>query len=474
MKRLLVSILSVAIAFPLAADAKGPFEGTWVGELHLDAVILRLVFTISSSADGPSATMDSPDQGAAGIPVSRVTVVGSSIVMEVKTIGGSYAGTLSADGASIDGIWSQSSQQFPVLLRKNDGPFTLNRPQEPRPPFPYTSTEVTFPDQKAGVVLAGTLTVPPGPGPFPTVVLVAGSGPLDRDEQLMGHKPFLVIADYLSRNGIEVLRYDERGVGKSKGSFAAATTLDFADDAEAAVAFLSSRSEVDASRLGICGHSQGAIVAPLVAARNKSVHFIVVLAGPGVRGDELLLQQNAALARASGADEKRVAALVRLNRAIYDAVIQEGDLAERQAKVTKIFLDSIDSDPTLSEAAKSEARKGLDKVLAEVSTPWLRNLLTLDPGAALATLRIPVLALTGSKDLQVLADPNLAAIKAALDKAGNTSYRVVKLDGLNHLFQHAKTGLPSEYGTITETFAPEALAAIKDFILDNGVTPCSE
>ena len=243
-------------------------------------MVLRLVFNVSLSGDALGATMDSPDQGARGIAVSRVELSGSNVLFEVKAAGGSYTGVLTADASLIDGTWKQSGQGFPVQLKRQEGAFVLDRPQEPKPPFPYVSIEVTFPNAKANVQLPGTLTVPPGPGPFPGVVLVTGSGPQDRNEELLGHKPFLVIADFLTRSGIAVLRYDDRGVGRSTGTFAKGTTLDFADDAEAAFTFLAARPEVARRRMGILGHSEGGLIGPMVASRNAAVGFLVLLARP--------------------------------------------------------------------------------------------------------------------------------------------------------------------------------------------------
>ena len=461
------AVLALAAGLPAGAQqpVQSPLVGTWVGDLKAGALVLRLVFNVSVTNGVLGATMDSPDQGARGIPVSRVGLTGSDVVFEVKAAGGSYTGTLAADGSTIEGAWKQSGQSFPVTLSRQEGAFVLDRPQEPKPPFPYTSVDVTFQNAKAGVTLAGTLTIPPGPGPFPAVVLVTGSGPQDRNETLLGHKPFLVIADFLSRSGIAVLRYDDRGVGLSKGTFAGATTLDFADDAEAAFTFLAARPEVDRRRIGIAGHSEGGLIAPLVASRNPAVTFIVLLAGPGLPGDQLLLLQSEAIARASGEDEKSIAAGSALNAALYAIARRESDPAAITAQGRKVLEDALAAQTSLSEPDKAEARKGIDKALADLTAPWFRTFLALDPAASLRTIRIPVLALDGTKDLQVPADADLAAIDAALKAAGNTAYRIMKMQGLNHLFQHAGTGLPDEYGKITETFAPEALTAVRDFIL---------
>jgi uncharacterized protein len=461
-----LALASLAVG-PLGAQAASsdPWSGTWLGTLSVGAVSLRLVFNITMKDGSYTATMDSPDQGAKGVPVSGVTAAAGTITLEVKVAAGVYAGALSPDGLSIDGTWKQGAAAFPVLLQKQAGAFALERPQEPKPPFPYTSTDVTFTDVKAGVTLAGTLTVPQGKGQFPAVVLVTGSGPQNRDEALMGHRPFAVIADFLSRNGIAVLRYDDRGVGASKGSFATATTLDLADDAEAAFTYLASRPEVDAKRVGIAGHSEGGEIAPIVAARNPSVAFIILLAGPGLRGDALLLAQAEALARASGADDATIAWSHTLNVQLYGIAAGPGDAASVLDAATKAYAAGIDAAPGLTEQQKADAKKGASQAVASLASPWFRTFLALDPAAYLAKVRVPVLAMNGTKDLQVPADPDLAAISAALKAGGNSRVTLLKLDGLNHLFQHADTGLPAEYGQITETFAPEALAAMREFVV---------
>jgi fermentation-respiration switch protein FrsA (DUF1100 family) len=462
---LCAALASAALPVGAQESSPEPLAGTWVGNLKVGAVVLRLVFNVAVTPGGLTATMDSPDQGAKGIAVSRTQRDGTQVLFEVAVAAGSYAGTLAADGGSIDGTWKQGGQGFPVILLKQAGPFVLQRPQEPHAPFPYTSTDVTITNARAGVQLAGTLTVPPGAGPFPAVVLVTGSGPQNRDEELLGHKPFLVIADYLSRNGIAVLRYDDRGVGKSTGVFSQATTMDFADDAEAAFTFLAARPEVDGKRTGIAGHSEGGLIAPIVASRNPGVGFVVLLAGPGIRGDKLLLLQSAAIARTSGQTEAQVRSTVDLNAALYAIAMKDTAASVVLSEGRKAMEQAIDANTSFPQADKDKARASIDQTLAPLASPWFRTFLRIDPAAYLGKLRIPVLALDGTKDLQVPADEDLAGIDAALKTAGNTSYRLLRMEGLNHLFQHAVSGLPEEYGTITETFAPEALAAIRDFIV---------
>lgn len=454
--------------------------GVWQGSLKVGPVSLRIVFNVETRDGVLRATMDSPDQGAKGIPVSKVSFADSRAIFELKAISGAYEGTLSADGARLDGTWKQAGSQFPLILEKmkdNAGeksaessssqllpPATSARPQEPVGPFPYKAIEVSFTNPAAGIDLSGTLTLPEGRGPFPAVVLVTGSGPQNRDEEILGHKPFFVIADYLARRGIAALRYDDRGIGASKGNFATATTLDFTGDAEAAAACLAARPEIDAGHIGIAGHSEGAIVAAIAASRDPAVSFIVMLAGPGVRGDQLLLLQTAALVRASGGDENSIEHASRINASLYAIAMRPGDSAALREEIISTLMTLRGADAASSDTKKAGQEEQSGLVADQLLSPWFRAFLSLDPAAYLAKVPIPVLAMNGSKDLQVPADDNLPAIGRALESAGNRRYTLLKLDGLNHLFQHTGTGLPEEYGTITETFAPEALSAMGDWI----------
>ena len=444
--------------------------GQWQGSLKAGSVSLRIVFNVETRDGALRATMDSPDQGAKGIPVSKVSFDGSRAVFELKSLSGSYEGVLSEDGSRLEGAWKQAGSGFPLALEKipgsagNPAPNSpaadappspevsagggSARPQEPEPPYPYRAIDLSFANEAAGILLSGTLSLPEGKGPFPALVLMTGSGAQNRDEEILGHKPFLVIADYLARRGIASLRYDDRGVGASQGKFASATTLDFAGDAEAALACLSSRPDIDAARIGLVGHSEGSIVAAVVASRDPSLSFIVLLAGPGVRGDELLLMQNAALARASGSDESYIEKANQINAALYAIAERTGDPVVLREEIISILKPG------------PQAELVADQLLS----PWFRTFLSLDPAVYLAKVKIPVLAMNGSKDLQVPAGDNLSAIGHALESAGNRRFRLLELEGLNHLFQHAGTGLPEEYGKIAETFAPEALSAMGDWI----------
>ncbi|MCE1195843.1 alpha/beta hydrolase [bacterium] len=333
---------------------------------------------------------------------------------------------------------------FPALAQER--PLASTAPAES-----VRAIDVVVRNAAAGIDLAGTLLLPAGVGPFPAV-----SGAQNRDEELLGHKPFKAIAEYLAGRGVASLRCDDRGVGASGGNFAAATTFDFASDARAAVAFLAGRPEIDARRVGLVGHSEGGLIAAIVGAEDPALSFIAMLAGPGLRGDRLLLAQNAALAAASGMGAEAIAAANALNARLYAIAVKAEEPSAVRAEIVAAMTEAMGG-----AIPAAVAERAADQLL----NPWTRAFLAIDPADYLSKVRIPALALNGTKDLQVPAEANLAAIGRALDAAGNKAYSLVSLEGLNHLFQRAKTGLPQEYAAIAEDFAPEALAALGDWIL---------
>jgi pimeloyl-ACP methyl ester carboxylesterase len=363
--------------------------------------------------------------------------------------GGAFDGELSADGGSLKGSWSGLPTSFTRLAPGQAAP-ALNRPQTPVKPYPYREEAIAYPGGAAGVRLGATLTLPQGKGPFPAVVLIAGSGPANRDEQALGHSLFLVLADHLTRQGIAVLRYDKRGLFQSTGDAATATSADFAADAEAGVAYLKSRSEIDRRRIGLIGHSEGGIIAPMVANRDPGVAFLVLMAGQGVRGDEVIMGQTRAIAVASGAPPAALDAGQTLERRYLDALMTAKDQATADTAIRAVLKGAMPD-----AAVEAAARIG--------ASPWYRSYAAYDPAPALKALRIPVLALIGSKDTQVTPAQNLPALRAAL--SGDPRAEVVEMPGLNHMFQEAKTGSPSEYVQIEQTMSPAAMDRISRWIL---------
>lgn len=452
----LIFLLPLAISIASrATSAQQPANnssivGTWLGTISQGPLQLRIQFHIISGAAGLVATMDSLDQGARGIPVSAVKLEGGSLHLEVAVAHGQYDGKMDDGGSTITGAWTQGGASIPLLLHRTEAEAApLRRPQTPQKPYPYREEDVSYPNSTAGVTLAATLTLPQGKGLFPAVLLITGSGPHDRDETIFEHRPFLVLADYLTRKGFAVLRADKRGSGKSTGSYATATTADFATDADAGVAYLQSRPQVNHEKIGLIGHSEGGAVAPLVAARNPKVAFIVLMAGPGLRGDQILLAQRALIAESQSASREDVDKDAAIHRRIYSFIELEKD--KDAATIEK---------ETREKFTGQLPEQQLDAEAKALSTPWFRYFLAYDPVPTLRQVKCPVLAIGGSRDLQVPPDEDLAAIRKALEAAGNKHFEVDKLDGLNHLFQSAKTGSPSEYAQIEETISPVVLEKI--------------
>ena len=343
-----------------------------------------------------------------------------------------------------------------------------DRPQHPVPPFPYTAIEVRFPNPRAGLELAGTLTIPSSRGPHPAMVLVTGAGPQDRDETIARHKPFLVLADYLTRRGIAVLRFDDRGVGESKGDFATATMRDFASDARAAVESLHARADIDSRRIGLAGHSEGGMVAPMAALEMPGqVACLVLLASPGLRGEEIFYLQDAAEARAQGTSEVEIERRRQRKEQQFAVLKAEPDLDKAAEKLRQV-MKAIELTPE-EQAAIAAAKVNIDAAINQqirlLNNAATRLFLTYDPLPALARVEVPVLALTGERDLQVPPNENIPLVTAALKNGRCADYQVREMPGLNHLFQRSETGLPRDYARIKETFAPEALEAIGDWVL---------
>lgn len=444
-------------AHPLKTEHKAAkpsdIDGAWLGTLDLGAAKLRIVFHIVNTEDGLTATMDSPDQNANGIPTTSVTRDGANLKIEAKNINGVFEGKIAADLSSIDGTFTQMGASHPLLLKrvKDQAELEIKRPQVPTKPYPYREEEVTYHNNVQDVTLAATLTIPPGKGPFPGVVLITGSGPQDRDESLMGHKPFLILSDYLTRHGIVVLRADDRGTAKSTGNFGTATTADFATDTEAGINFLKTRPEVNPHKIGLIGHSEGGVIAPMIAARNKDVAFIVMMAGTGVPGDQVIAAQSEAIEIANGKSPEEAAK----DNAKEKEVLKLAETEKDPAVLEKELREKLAGDVP-------EAQIGVE--VKRLTSPWLRYFLTYDPATALRHVTCPVLVLNGSLDKQVLPDQNLPPIRKALQEAGNKHFEIDELPGLNHLFQTAKTGSPSEYAQIEETMSPVALEKISTWI----------
>jgi fermentation-respiration switch protein FrsA (DUF1100 family) len=438
------------------------FSGNWLGTLQVPGTSLRVIFKISKAADGAfSGKMDSPDQGAKDIPMDKVTITDKKITITSAAIRGQYDGELQADHNTITGTWAQGGMTFPLELKRIQELPEVKRPQNPQKPYPYLEEEVTFENKQAGFALAGTLTLPKTGGPFTAIILISGSGAQDRDETIFNHKPFLVIADYLTRQGYAVLRYDDRGTAKSKGNRATATTQDFAQDTEAAIDYLKTRQDIDSHKIGLLGHSEGGLVAPMLAEQMKAA-FIILLAGPGVTGEEILLEQIAAISRLAGEKEGTIKENLAVQKNIFTILKSETD----NSKATTIIRQTLQAvrEKKSAEEQKAMSDQIIDMQIKQLISPWYRYFLTYDPRPALKKVKCPVLALNGEKDAQVPPKQNLPEIEKALKAGGNSHYIVKELPGLNHLFQTCKTGAVSEYAQIEETVSPTALAMISDWL----------
>jgi uncharacterized protein len=440
------------------SDAIAGSEGVWQGALEGNGMRLRLQLHVShDDQQHLVAALDSPDQGISGLPATKVTQKQAVFHFEIPFVNGVFEGTLNPLKTIISGTWTQNDVERHLEFRRSDKLLDLVRPQNPSKPYPYREEEVNFPNDKAKLSLAGTLTLPPGPGPFPAAILISGSGPHDRDETIAGHRPFLVLADHLTRKGVAVLRFDKRGIGKSTGSYDQATTEDFASDVEAALAYLKSRQEIDPKKIGFIGHSEGGIIAPMIAARSSGVAWVVLLAAPGLKGEETLLLQSELILRAAGVNDEQITKAREFNKQAYALVRQEHDRAKLQTKLSELVQTSGMSASLPPAALQVQVR--------QMASPWFRFFLDYDPVPALQNTTCPVLALNGEKDLQIAPKENLAQIRKALQEAGNKDFQATELAGLNHLFQHAPTGSPTEYGGIEETMAPEVLNSISDWVL---------
>lgn len=456
---LLLSTMATVAQQTTVAQVLGPWHGT----LEAPGRRVTVIFRLSSSESGQlAAAMDVPMQGVKGMPIPEAALKQDSLYLRIPAGGIAFAGKLTGP-ESISGSWKQAGMDFPLALSKGEAP-VARRPQMPVKPYPYLEQEVTVENKTAGITLAATLSLPEGKGKHPAVILFTGSGKQDRDMSLMGHKPFLVLADHLTRQGFAVLRLDDRGAGKSGGNHAVATTQDFVSDAQAAYTFLKTHQQVNPKKIGLLGISEGALIASSVAAANKDAAFVVLMAGPAVPGVDLLVSQNEALLK-SQLPEESLQKYLKLRRAQFEVAASKTEVFEASRKVRELETDAraslTEEDKQLAQLLVPQAENA---VVAQIMTPWMRYFLAYDPAPALQQLKMPVLALNGSKDLQVPAAVNLAATEKALQSAGNKRYTIKELPGLNHIFQTADTGQVHEYATIEETLAPIALETISTWM----------
>ncbi len=457
---------------PAAGQDVPNVEGSWLGVLQVQGIKLRLAVHVTRSADGAlSATLDSLDQGAKGLLIDVFEQKGREIRFSAKRLGLSYAGTIVQDNRSIRGDMTQGDSTFTLTFERVDAVLADRRPQNPVAPYPYRVEEVRYRNARDGTELAATLTVPEGQGPHPAVLLITGSGAQDRDETIAGHRPFLVLADYLTRQGIAVLRADDRGVGGSSPGSARDTTATYADDVLAGVAWLAARADIDGRRIGVVGHSEGANVGAIAAARSRAIAFVVMLAGIGQSGEQVILSQTALMQRTYGLPQDTVARTTATLRKLFTVLRAEREPAGAVAAMRRV-LDS--EGEALSNAQRPAFEQFRQTVLPQLrvwTTDWFRDFLDYDPAADLRRVRVPVLAVTGALDLQAPAKDNLPRIEASIRAGGNRQVLTRELPRLNHLLQTATTGLPNEYASIEETISPVALETIAAWVRQQATVP---
>ncbi len=445
----LLTFLSLtSLAQTSMGTLSGP-TGLWLGVMEVsDQMSLQLAYEIEENAGSYSAKLNVVEQKAFDIPMDTCVIIEDSIFINFNAAGINYKGFYSSENDKIYGIYSQGGGSYALdMTRVDELPLEVERPQTPVRPFPYDEEEVVFENASAGINLAGTLTLPKGASGLTGIVLIAGSGPNDRNETAMGH--FLLLSDFLTREGYAVLRYDKRGIGASEGDYGKATTFDFAEDAKAAVEYLKTRPDIDPSSIGLIGHSEGALIAPMIAAeKDSNLSFIVLMGGVGVSGSELLLLQVRRMSEISGAPDEEIEESIISSRVLYD-------IAKTNESDSVVGQKIKEADPDINE--------GLYNMLL---SPWFRTFLSLEPGTWLEKVECPVLAITGEKDVQCPPVENLAAIEQSLQKGGNQNYSVQMLPGLNHLFQTAESGSPYEYEQIPEIISPDALEVIRIWLVE--------
>lgn len=435
------------------------WKGSWNGALDFNGFKLPIVFHIAEDNGTYVSTFDSPAQEVYGAAINKTICTTDSVYFIMTEIGAHYAGKLNTSNNTIEGVFTQASRSFTLVLTSgNYEEKKSKRPQEPSEPYPYVVKKLTAKNEQHDVVLSGTLTIPDTLKKYPVVILISGSGPQDRDESLLGHKPFWIIADHLTRKGFAVLRYDDRGVGQSTGNFSQATSLDFSYDAESWLTHLEKLPYINKKQMGFAGHSEGGIIAPMIAARNKNTAFIILLAGTGVNGEEIIVKQTELIGTAEGEGDAKKSA--ETNRKLIKALLSSRKPAESDAAMRKVFHEEFKKMSAAELAEYSDTAQYINQNIAQMNNHWFRYFLTYDPSTTLQKVKCPVLVLNGDKDLQVDSKQNMPPIEKALIAGKNKNYKAVELKNHNHLFQHTITGKISEYGSIEETFSTEALEEI--------------
>lgn len=434
--------------------------GDWYATLK--AANLPLVFHITKNKKNYGITVDSPKQKAFDMPGTISISKGNRLKVEMKNLGVLYEGVYYPD--SISGIFQQGViVENLTFFNKPKEKKELKRPQNPNPPFSYNIEEVKFMNLQDSFYLAGTLTLPKNKNQTPAIVLISGSGPQNRDEEIMGHKPFWVLADYLSNFGYAVLRYDDRGTNASGGDFASATTLDFALDGESAIEYLKGRDDIDSNKIVVIGHSEGGLICNILGARIKNLSGIVSLAGTSIRGDSILQIQTKLISQSKNASDLELDITQGYNKEIFRAIVASSSPADAKddlEKISKKWTKTMCKNDIIKKNDKKDVIQSVNETMLN---PWMYEFVKYSPSEDIKNLDCNVLVLIGSKDIQVTSKENIEGYKKLLPK--NRKLQTVKeLKGLNHLFQKCSLCTISEYGQLEETFSMDAMEEIRDFL----------
>lgn len=469
MTRLITIIALLFVSLTQSFAQNLPVKTTWEGTAANIKIILKI--SEDSLTRQKTAAFDVPQQGGFGLKVSKITLTNDSVIVLIAGMQVNYSAAFNADKTEMKGIWKQGAAAVPLTLKRTANTITsYNRPQTPKAPFPYQEEKVIYYNKDKSIQYGATLTIPNNARNVPAVIMITGSGQEDRDETIFEHKPFWVIADHLSRNGIAVLRVDDRGVGQTTGDVNNATSADFAKDVLVGIDYLKAHKGINIKNIGLIGHSEGGMIAPMVANQSTDVAFIVSMAGVGVKGIDIGLRQlkdGYAPLNLTGEEYERVETF---NKGIMGIAVSDLTGEELKKAVNAFITRWIAEQPEPFLKRIGFTGEGvvenLNKAMGRFFSPWMRYFLRYDPATTLTKIKIPVLALNGGKDVQVRAKENLEGFDKLLTQAGNKNFKTVLLPNLNHLFQNAITGAGTEYINIEETISPEVLDIITKWILE--------
>ncbi len=448
-------------------------EGNWHGDLAVSGQTIELILHLTKNGTNYESNWDVPIQGAKGMPSSTTIVNGNNLEIDIKGIQAGFSGVASVDYSKIEGNWKQGGLNFPLVLKPlnpEDAPKEITKTQTPKPPYSYESEDITYVGSKTGLTYGATYSYPKNTKNFPVLILITGSGQQDRDETLMGHKPFAVIADAFTKNGYGVLRIDDRGIGKSTGNFKESTSEDFANDVEEHLAYIKTKPNINLKKIGLLGHSEGGIIAPMVAARNKDISFLILLAAPGIPISELMTNQNKDVLKSTGIDDEVISTYLPLYKKLLTEITSSKDI--ETAKKTALIevqkwrkTSSKEQVKATTNITDSNSEKAYVATMVNtLSTPWWKFFANYKPQTNLEKIRCPVLVLNGGSDIQVSAQPNINGIRTALQKANNSLVTVNVFPKMNHLFQRCSLCSVAEYGQLATTIEPEVLQYMVEWL----------